>query len=405
MILPGVRPMGLDFHGKVQDGFAMNCRFSAKVLMHRPLSLAIALLLPALPALSESCEDRGLDYVARIALCDEAFAIAETDDAAAYALSLKGEAERMLGELDAAAATLTQALELTPANAWVWVELGNVRYDEGDVAGALAHYSAALAVEDYSEAWANRAEAWWDFRMAQNCSDDADQALRLDANYAYANEIKARCLIDLDRAEEALGYFDTAIALAPGYQNAYRNKLAALSALGRYEEVVAVADLALSPGTVENPNPAIEEDIYARRLAALAEYMPPDVVRAEAAALLQRYPENLAALNVQARALLAEAKFSEADSLTQPLRENPGDRLMLAVYFDTLAQIDAGLGRLDAAYSNYETALSLDPGLSKGYATKLSSLGFLPLSNSPAGVMTALQRCLSVKKAGCVLGG
>jgi len=394
--------VGLDFHAKVLDGPTIDRPLTQQVRMRRHI-LCFALLFPAVPAMSQSCEDASLDYAARIPLCDQAFEMAQTVEEAAYALSLKGEAQRLLGDLDGAAATLAQALDLVPAYAWVWVELGNVRYDQGDVAGALAHYSAALAVEDYSAAWANRAEAWWDFSMAQNCSDDADQALRLDANYAYANEIKARCLIDLDRAEEALGYFDTAIALAPGYQNAYRNKLAALSALGRHEEVVAVADLALQPGTIPNPNPAIEEDIYARRLAALAEYMPPDVVRGEAEALLVRYPENLAALNIQARALLAESKFAEADALIQPLRDSAGDRLMLAVYFDTLAWVDAGLGRLEDAYSNYEAALSIDPAMSKAYATKLSQLGFLPLSNSPAGVLTALQRCLNVKKAACAV--
>ncbi|OYW61087.1 MAG: hypothetical protein B7Z10_09350 [Rhodobacterales bacterium 32-66-7] len=369
--------------------------------MRRCLSLALALLLSPLPALAQTCDDRSLDYAARITLCDAAFDAATTNEDAAYALSLKGEAQRLLGDLDDAAETLTQALDLTPANAWVWVELGNVRYDQGEVAGALAHYSAALAVEDYADAWANRAEAWWDFRMAQNCSDDADQALRLDANYAYANEVKGRCLIDLDRAEEALGYFDTAIALVPDYQNAYRNKLAALADLGRNEEVVALADLALDPATIPNPNPAIEEDIYARRLAALAEYMPPDVVRGEAAALLLRYPENLAALNIQARVLLDDARFAEADTLTRPLRDNSGDRLMLAVYFETLARVDTGLGRLEEAYANYDAALSVDPDISKVYATQLSQLGFLPLSNSPAGVLTALQRCLNVKKAAC----
>lgn len=363
--------------------------------------LALPFLVPAVFA--ETCADRVLDYAQRVVLCDQAYAEAQSEEDAAFALSMKGEAQRMLGELDAAAATLAQGLDHTPANAWLWIELGNVRYDQGDVAGALAHYSAALAVEDYSEAWANRAEAWWDFRMAQSCSDDADQALRLDASYAYANEIKGRCLIDLDRAEEALGYFDTAIALVPTYQNAYRNKLAALSALGRYEELVAVADLALAPGTVPDPNPGIEEDILARRLAALAEYMAPDVVATEAAAVLARYPENLGALNVQARALLAEARFDEADALTQPLRNTDGDRLMLAIYHDTLAQVDVGLGRLDAAYANYEAAMTLDPNLSKAYAQALSGLGFLPLSNAPAGVLTALTRCLNVKKAACIL--
>lgn len=364
-------------------------------------SLLFVLAVLASPGLAQTCDDRSPDFAARIALCDAAFAAANTADAAAMALSMKGEAQRMMGQFDAAARTLQQALTFTPESAWVWVELGNVRYDQGDTAGALAHYSAALAVEDYVDAWANRAETWWQLRAGQRCSDDADNALRIDPQYAYANEIKGRCLIDLDQAEAALGYFDTAIALAPGYQNAYRNKLAALAALGRYEQLVTVADEALRPEIVAEPNPAIEEDILARRLLALGEYAPPATVAAEAAALLRRYPQNLAAVNVQGRALLADGKAAEADAATQVLRQNPDGQRMEAVYHDTLARIDAALGRMEAAYANYESALDLDADLSKTYARKLSELGFLPLSNAPSGVLTALRRCMDVKKAGC----
>jgi tetratricopeptide (TPR) repeat protein len=369
----------------------------------RRLLFVLASLAPAAPAWAQACLDRSADPEAQVSLCDQAFQAAATPDDASLALAYKGEAQRMLGRFDEAAATLQQALGYTPANAWVWVELGNVRYDQGDTAGALAHYSAALATEDYISAWANRAETWWQFRDGQRCSDDADNALRLDPQYAYANEIKGRCLIDLGQADQALGYFDTAIALAPGYQNAYRNKLAALAALGRHEEVVAVADQALSPGTIPEPNPAIEEDILARRLLALGEYAPPATVAAEAEALLQRYPQNLAAVNVQGAALLADGKAAEADQVTQVLRQNPDGARMEAVYHDTLARIDAALGRMEDAYANYDTALTIDPSLSKGYARKLSELGFLPLSNAPAGVLTALRRCIDVKKTACVM--
>ena len=367
------------------------------------LLFALALVTPAFPALAQTCEDRSTDYAARITLCAQAFAAAETPDAAALALAFKGEAQRMLGDFDAAAQTLAEALEFTPANAWVWVELGNVRYDQQDIAGALAHYSAALAVEDYAAAWANRAEAWWEFRMAQNCSDDADQALRLDPQYAYANEVKGRCLVDLGRAEEALSYFDTALALAPGYQNAYRNKMSALAALERHEEVVALATEALRPGVVANPSPKIEEDILARRLLALSRYAAPDVVAAEADALLARYPQSYAAINVKGRALLAQGDAAAADQVTAVLRSNPEGISLRADYLETLARIDVMLGRLDGAFANYSAALTADPGLSKTYARKLSELGFLPLSSAPAGVLTTLRRCLDVKKAACLV--
>lgn len=363
----------------------------------------LALVVAAGPAFAQTCEDRIDDYALRIQLCDQAFEMATDPDAAALALSMKGEAQRMLGDLTGAAATLRQALDITPANAWVWVELGNVRYDEGDHAGALAHYSAALAVEDYADAWANRAEAWWEFGMHQNCSDDADQALRLNDQYAYANEIKGRCLIDLGQSDEAINYLDTAIALFPGYQNAYRHKLAALDNLGRYEELVAVADEALDPAVVPNPSPGIEEDILSRRLLALAKYAPAADVAAEADALLARYPNSLAAINIKARALVAQNKAQEADTMSGPLRQNADGQTMQAIYFDTLAQIDVMLGRLDAGQANYQSALDQDPSLSKIYARKLSELGFLPLSNAPDGVMTALGRCIVVKKAGCLL--
>lgn len=372
-------------------------------LRHQALSLLIASTALAAPVRAETCEDRGDDYARRIELCDQSYDMAVDADAASLALAMKGEAQRMLGDYDGAADTLQQALRITPANAWVWVELGNVRYDQGDIAGALAHYSAALAVEDYADAWANRAEAWWDFRMDDNCISDAGEALRLDPEFAYGNEIMGRCLTELDRADEAIGYFDTALSIAPDYQNAYRNKMAALARLGRYQEVVAVADLALAPGTVADPNPSIEEDILSRRLLALASYATPEELARESDALVARYPESFAAVNIKARSLLADGKAAEADTLTARLRQNPDGLPMEAIYDDTLARIDVALGRFDDAYANYGAAMDLEPGLSKTYAKNLAGLGFLPLSNAPEGVMTALGRCLDVKKTACLL--
>lgn len=148
------------------------------------------------------------------------------------------------------------------------------------------------------------------------------------------------------------------------------------------------ADEALRPGVVTDPNPSIEEDIPARRLLALGEYAPPATVAA-GRMLLKRYPQNLAAVNVQGAALLADGKVEEADRVTQVLRQNPDGARMEATYHDTLARIDAAMGRMEDAYANYEAALNLDASLSKTYARKLSELGFLPLSNAPAGVLTA----------------
>ena len=118
-------------------------------------------------------------------------------------------------------------------------------------------------------------------------------------------------------------------------------------------------------------------------------------------ALLARYPASFAAVNVKGRSLVQAGKLDEADALTQPLRLNPDGKPMEALYHDTLAQIDVAKGRLEDAIANYSAALNLDPGLSKAYARSLSQLGFLPLSNAPEGVLTALRRCIDVKKETC----
>ena len=141
------------------------------------------------------------------------------------------------------------------------------------------------------------------------------------------------------------------------------------------------------------------------RLLALAEIQPATLVASEAEALLLRFPQNLAAINIRGRALLDAGRLEEADAATQTLRTNPDGLRMESAYLDTLAQIDVLLGRLDEAYDNYAAAVEANPALSKVYAHSLSELGFLPLSNAPPGVLTALRRCIDLKKTACRVTG
>jgi hypothetical protein len=62
----------------------------------------LAVLWPS-PTLAQTCGDRSQDFEARFALCDLAYESAETEDAAATALAMKGEAQLMLGQHDLAA--------------------------------------------------------------------------------------------------------------------------------------------------------------------------------------------------------------------------------------------------------------------------------------------------------------
>ncbi len=233
------------------------------------LTAALAGLLAA-PALAQSCADRIADYERRIEICAAAAKTATDPVAAAEALGYKGEAERMLGRLDAAAESLRQAIALAPANGWYWTELGTVAMDGGDPVGAVAHYSTALELApDDGYTRGNRADAWRMLNEPTRCNADANAALAADPSDIYARLVGARCLTDLGRAETALQHLDEVLAADPAWAEAYLAKIVALMALGRHEEAVAVADQGLQLDPVALPEAAAEE-MQALRLAARA---------------------------------------------------------------------------------------------------------------------------------------
>ncbi len=370
------------------------------------LFLAAALTLAgAAPGLAQSCEDRISDYERRIGICAEAAAVAPDADTAAIALGYKAEAERMLGQFDAAAATLRQAIALAPLNAWNWTELGTVGLDSGDPAGAVAMYSAALEMNpDDPYTLGNRADAWRILNQAARCQKDAEKAVVLDPADLFARLLNGRCLTDLGRAEAALTQIDEVLAAAPDWLDAYLAKITALMALGRHQDALALADQALDPAVSGTAAPQGIEDLAALRLSAQARLLPADALLAEAEKLARTYPGNAMIINVKVWSLLNAGRLDDAQAAAPPLLALIGTAAMEGVYHDTLAQLDLAQGRTEAALAGFGHALRLEPALSRIYAKKLSQAGFLPLSNQPQNVISALRRCVEAKGRDCRVG-
>ena len=370
----------------------------------RPLALCLTLL--AAPALAApTCEDRGKDYEARIALCDSAYALAADPDAAASALGYKAEAQRMLGRPDEAAETLRAALRLAPQNPWYWVELGHVRFDAGDTAGAVAHYSAAIELDPQDgHARLNRAEGWWRLNAPDRCLADSGPVLETAPADAWANLVQARCLTGLGRAEEALAHLDRAQEADPAWTAVRAARVSALLALGRAEEALAEADAALAapaPGDA-----AAQEGLRALRLQALARSRSAGEALAEAAALAADHPGNLTAPAVKVWVLTRAGRLDEAAAEAAPLRaaEAAGEP-MQGSFHDALAQLALAQGDLAGAARHFTLAMALDPALARIYTRGLSTLGFLPLSAARHNIAPALQRCLAARGAECRIGG
>lgn len=369
----------------------------------RPLVLCLTLL--AAPALAApACEDRGKDYEARIALCDSAYAQAADPDAAATALGYKAEAQRMLGRLDAAAETLRAALRLAPQNPWYWVELGHVRFDAGDPAGAVAHYSAAIELDPQDlYARLNRAEGWWRLNAPDRCLADSGPVLDASPGDPWANLVQGRCLTGLGRAEAALEHLDRAQEADPAWAAVRIARVSALLALGRAEEALVAADEGLAALPADDAFAA--EALRSLRLQAVARSRPVEAVLAEAAALALVYPDNLAVPAVKVWTLTRAGRLEEAEAEAAPLRaaEKAGAP-MQGSFHDALAQLALAQGDLAGAARQFTLAMALDPALARIYTRGLSTLGFLPLSAARPNVALALQRCLEAKGAECRIG-
>jgi tetratricopeptide (TPR) repeat protein len=371
--------------------------------MFRLISLVI-LALTAAPALAQSCADRIADYERRIDICAAEAASAPDPAAAAEALGYQGEAERLLGRLDEAAATLRQAIALAPANAWYWTELGTVAMDGGDAVGAVAQYSTALELApDDGYTRRNRADAWRILNAPGRCVADAEAAIAVDPGDLFARLVGARCLTGLGRAEAALAELDQVLAADPAWIEAHLARVVALMALGKHAEAVEAADQALALDPVAL-SPEMAEELRALRLAARARIVPVDQLLAEAELLAKDYPDNAQVTNVTVWALLSAGRVAEAETEAVPLRALVGTEAMEGVFHDTLAQLDLAQGRLDQALAGFATALRMEPSLARIYSGKLSAQGFLPLSNAPDRVMVALRRCIEERAGACRVG-
>ena len=164
----------------------------------------------------------------------------------------------------------------------------------------------------------------------------------------YALSGRGECLRMLGRHDEALTWFDAALAVDDTHPFAVRGRAACLNALWRFEEAVPCWEqaLALSPGSS-----FAEEGLREARQR---------VARAEDATWRPAPPERPPA-NPRldwARALRAEERAAESVGVLQELVDAAPDSASLR---RELARSQDAAGELEAARSSWEAVLRLDP--------------------------------------------
>ena len=154
------------------------------------------------------------------------------------ALGNFGRALREQGHADAARECFVKIIRIDPDNAGAYVEMGKCSYERGDFPEAVVCFEKALARKpDDTDALSALSGALWAMGRHGEARAKLERALRVAPDDAKVvlnfGEFLA---FDEGRMDEALAYFNRALALAPHYDNALWRKSFALLATGDYRE-------------------------------------------------------------------------------------------------------------------------------------------------------------------------
>lgn len=328
------------------------------------------------------------DPVERIAGCNRVLSGAgETGENRAIAHRNRGNALRLIGELNAAQADLARAIELDPRVVAAHVDRGALLLELGDVDRADLDFEralklapgnaeamlgraavlerrgqplAALAMLDrliaiaprYARAYASRANLLARQRQTDRALADAETAVQLAPDDAWPIEVRGLVHRLREEPAKAKADFDRLIALQPGSPHGYVQRAGVLGDLRQLEAAIADYSTALE---VQPRSP------FALSGRAWCRYLAGDIHGAivDASAAIALNDTIAAAWDTRGHALLThgERKLALAD-FNAALQRDDGLR---GAYVGR-ARIHIAERRLGEAIADLERALSIPPG-------------------------------------------
>jgi tetratricopeptide (TPR) repeat protein len=131
------------------------------------------------------------------------------------------------GDFDAAIADYTEAIQVNPNVAEVYVARGNAFYDRGDKQAALQDYNQALRLNsNYAAAYVERGNARDDLGDSKGALEDYTQAIQISPNLAEAYDNRAVTHIRLGNNQEAIADLEKAVQLYQQQGNTERYQAA-----------------------------------------------------------------------------------------------------------------------------------------------------------------------------------
>jgi pentatricopeptide repeat protein len=168
------------------------------------------------------------------------------------------------GRYEEAIAGWRTALEHSPNDARVHMNLGVSLVRAGNPADAMVHYRKALELDpDYPEAHMNLGVALAGSGKIEEAVGHYRQALELDPDYLEVHSNLGAALAAAGKLDEAIGHYRKALDLKPNHAEVHSNLGVALARSGRLEEAITHFRQAMEA----NPNSAEIHNNLARALA------------------------------------------------------------------------------------------------------------------------------------------
>jgi len=293
----------------------------------------------------------------------------------------QGLARLQLGELEAGARALEQAVKLKPDHPQARYDLGRALSLLGRHAQALPHFEHLVALApDQAEARFYLGLTLAQLQRAEDALPHLERAAEMKPELAEVWHNLGGVLLDLGRHEAAVQAFERAVALQPGLADAHNGLGNALNKLARYKDACAAYKRAI----------ALKGDFFEAFLGwgtALREMGQHKAARAAYEQALALRPEDADAHGMLGRVLKDMGLSREAiEHLKRALAAKPN---LADAHCDLAGELYVW-GRYEEGREHFETAIRLAPEATWPWSGLLFSLHFDPAVS--AAELAALHR-------------
>lgn len=167
--------------------------------------------------------------------------VKESEDAASQGLQLY-----LIGEIDAAIQSYTDAIALDDTFAAHHLNRGNLYLYKGQLQEALDDFNKAIDLDPrFAESYVSRARLLTQVGQSENALEDLDTAINLSPDHAIAHSRRGDAYATVQRNEEALEAYGKALEFEPNLTEALHNRSWLHLRLQNFDAAIADLDAAL----------------------------------------------------------------------------------------------------------------------------------------------------------------